>query len=461
MLIEDYEKVTIGLLISEILPSIDQRSICFELEFDRFKIPSHRLIYKAIQQLVGQNKVSDIASIIFQLGENGGKVGGEAYLRSLWNYPRQMKSSNLVTAARVVDVAGKLRLLDGLLTDYRKQYEDFESLVMSVGEEVDKYVYQLYHKIENILTSNVKTTAVHTSELKGEELEILDLAGEGRLVDVLPFGWPTFEENFIPRPSSMGVISGIASRGKTSLGLQMAVGVAMMLEVTEQKGHTVVTELDTSVQKLYRRTVCMLASVDSKKLLRGELTPQEKKGYMAVMDYLDSLPIFFDQSHTVEEVKLQAATLGLLMGPRKLGIWDYAELFQFSSGKGMSETERVTNVGLAVKQMARELGSCEILVSQFNNTVLTNPHLIGGPYATRNSGALFHQCDWNIEIYNIPEMLNKADEFVLPTWATEYYAYAIVHKNKDTETTRIPLTWEAQYTRFKDIVLSGSQLYDF
>jgi len=460
MLIEDYEKVTLGLLISDSLPTPEQRHICFELSHDRFKVSSNRLIYKSIQTLVGKMQTADIVSILFELGNKQSQIGGEAYLRSLWQYPRQIKSSSLVVAARVVDVAGKLRLLDGLLSGYRKQYEDFENLVMTVGEDVDEYVYGLYQRIEKILASNVHSTATHVSELKQEEIEILNMVGEGSIVDVLPFGWPTFEKNFIPRPAGMGVIAGIASRGKTALGLQMAVGVAMMLEVTNQPGHTVVTELDTSAQRLYRRAVCMLASVDTKKLLRGELNAEEKNNYLSVMNYMDSLPLFFDQSQTVEDVKLQAMTLSMTMGPRKLGIWDYAELFQFSDRKLFSEQERVTGIGLAVKELARETGSCEILISQFNNTVLNNPYLIGGPYATRNSGALFHQCDWYIEVYNIPEMLNKRDEFTLPAWAKNYYAYALVHKNKDTETATIPMTWEAQYTRFKDIGATGNPLFN-
>jgi hypothetical protein len=127
----------------------------------------------------------------------------------------------------------------------------------------------------------------------------------------------------------------------------------------------------------------------------------------------------------------------------------------------MSEQERVTHVGLAVKEMSMSMGSCEVLISQFNNTFLNSPYLIGGPYATRNSGALFQQCDWYGEVYNIPEMLNKKDEFTIPAWAEEYYAYFIVHKNKDAETTIIPMTWEAQFTRFKDVVLPANKVYDF
>lgn len=459
MQIIDYEKVVIGLLISNNPPTEEHRQICFELDFDRFEKPEHRLIYKSIQTLINKNNTADIGSIVVGLGENAKRVGGEALLRSLYQFPQQMTTNNLTTAARVVEVAGKLRILDGLLHGYRKQYEDFETLVMTVIEDVDNYVYTLYHKIEKLLTSNVQTTATHTSELLPREVEVVDMAGDGKIVDVLPCGWPAFEDNFIPRPGTMGVITGIASRGKTAMAEQLAIGISMILSETNQSGHVVLTELDTTKEKLFRRGGCMLAGVDSKAVLRGQLSKQEKENYLAALHYLSTLPLFFDQSQTVEEVKLQASTLSLLYGPRVFGVWDYAELFQFKSTKHMSEEQRVTGVGMAVKMLASELMSSEVLISQFNNSVLNNANLIGGPFATRNSGALYQQADWFGEVYNIPEMLNKKDEFTLPPWAEEYYAYFILHKNKDAETAIIPLTWEAHFTRFRDISLPAGQIF--
>jgi len=149
--------------------------------------------------------------------------------------------------------------------------------------------------------------------------------------------------------------------------------------------------------------------------------------------------------------------MNVTKGPRKFGIIDYSELLR---DKGQyNEEGRISGIATKLHTMSRKLGSCEMLVSQYSTSILDTASMLGG-VKTRQSSALYHKADWFIELYNIPEMLNKGDPVKPPVEYDPNYAYAIIRKNKEYPTGDIMLEWYNKFTRFRDANLERGKLFE-
>ena len=457
MLVSEYEKAVLSVIFRNAVSKdrIPQR-ICFELDFDKFdpKGP-HGIIYRAIQNTVFDKQVPNIPTVSARLGNELTKVGGEEYLQSLLSFLSIMGvsgSEGFETWVQVVDNSGRLRQLGLVIDSYAKKYEDFQILVNEV-KDVDEFISNFLSEI-NKGVGCLKSSYVHISEVGQEERRRLEMECQGFVVDLIPTGWPSLERYHIPRPSTYGVISGLSSIGKTQFVLQIALGAALYLKRNNLPGCIGINELESKAWRLHRRLACCLTGVDSSELQSKNLSKDTLKRYLDTFDIIDELPIYFDDNPSMNSNKLvwNATAMHLEHGPRILGIADYIELFTDESD---SEELRVSQVVRNHRRVAWEVGSCEIAVSQMNNSVMHIPSKIGGKERSRYSGAIAHGSDWYIEVYNPIQMKLLGIDFTVPAGFSDRCAYALIEKNKDYKVGREPFDWTPEFTRFRDMCVPG------
>lgn len=434
------------------------REVSLELSPVSFDLPEHRIIYRAIQRVIAKGDVPDIPAVSLELGPDLQRVGGSAYLSNLILFP---KTHNLIKTVRVLDAASRIRQLNIVVSHYHKELDDFDAVVLEAVQQdnVEEYLGNVLSKLEDSLKGQVDTGYTHISAYREIEERNLQLSVDGGVTGVYPCGLPSFQDFFFPRPETFGVLAGLSSRGKSSLALLLAIGTATQLKLEGANEYVSINELETPGEIVYRNCACTLSSVNSIRLKQGIASSEEMKRYRRALDFLDKLPIYFNTTgdQTVDEIRTQSLLLNLTTGKTKrLGILDFTELL---SDKGHNDENKISNIGNKTRSMARELGSCELLLSQYSTEVLKTASMLGGQF-TRHSGSLYHRCDVFMELYNIPEMLHKGDQVVPPPEFDPNLAWVIFRKNRGHDTGMFPMAWHRQYTFFHDSRLQTGQIFE-
>lgn len=448
MRLEENEKAVLGLILR--YPSTNRipERITNELTEDKFSSSDHRLIYRAIRSLVLDNQIPNTLNVYNKLNGTGDKIGGIEYLESLTKFPEMAgiyEPTGFENWIKLLDAAGRYRLFLELLKPYSP--DSLETLLHE-HPNVEEFIGNFANKL-NETVKDTKSTYVEISEIADKELRRFEMEVKGEIVNILPCDLPCMHTNLIPRPASFGGIIGLSGTGKTSLALQIALGVAQRLYTNRQPGKVSINSLETNDVDVFRKMACFIAKLDSEQITKGKLLKGQMEKYREAISYVRNLPIVIDDnpSITSDEVYFQASILHLKY-KRVLGISDYTELF---TDKAANEELRVSGIIRKIKSISRKLGSCEILLSQFNNDGIKNNYKLGSLSDSRYSGAYNQALDWGIVIYNPRAMRKKQIQFTLPDGMSEDYAYLIKQKDRQYSTSQMTVEWIPEYSMFRDL----------
>ncbi len=456
----EYEKATLSIIF--MFPSgnalIPQR-ICAELEPDKFGSKEHGYIYSAIKAIVLRNEVPNIVNVSSELGDKLVDCGGIEYLDSLQNFLGSIGITHydgFESYICVVDSAGRLRHLGLVIEKYSRLYEDFETLV-SKTKDVEAFLSDFMTEIQDGVGS-IKTSYEHISVAADEERRYLEQSERGLVSNLIPTGWPNLEKYGIPRPSSIGVIVGLSSIGKTQFALQIGYGAARYLYEHGEEGVISINSLETKKRLLLRRLACMRAGVNSREIDQGTLSVKDMRRYYKSVEYIEQLPIVIDDNPNVTSSQLTWQAIAQnLQQKRVLGISDYIELFKDTAA---TEELRVSGIIRNLRSISWRTNSCELAISQVNGRVLKIPSKIGGLGNARYSGSISHTVDWGAEILNYPQMEKRQIRAIPADGKDTSFAYFLLEKNKEGPLGEEPFEWTAEFTRFRDISLPIGQIYE-
>jgi replicative DNA helicase len=448
MRLEENEKFILGFILR--YPSTNRipERITNELTEDKFSSSDHRLIYRAIRNLVLDSQIPNTLNVYNKLNGTGDKVGGIEYLESLTQFPEMAgvyEPTGFENCVKLLDTAGTYRSLLELVKPLR---EDSLENLLHTHPDVTEFIANFATKLGDTV-KDTKSTYVEISEIADEELRRFELEAKGEIVNIVPCHLPCLHTNLIPRPGSFGGIIGLSGTGKTSLALQIVLGVAQGLYKKREEGKVSINSLETNRLDVFRKMACFIAKLDSEMIAKGKLLKNQEEKYREAISYVKRLPIVIDDnpSITSDEVYFQASILHLKY-KRILGISDYTELF---TDKAANEELRVSGIIRKIKSISRKLGSCEILLSQFNNDGIKNIYKKGSLTDSRYSGAYNQALDWGVVIYNPRAMRKKQIQFTLPDGMNEDYAYLIKEKDRQYSTSQMILEWIPEYSMFRDL----------
>lgn len=434
-------------------PDISNK-IIIELEPRRFGSKPHQKIYQAIKKCILKNKKLDLHAIGEQLGEHLEQCGGFEYLSSLNQVVDILGLNDWEALVRKIDDAGRLRELSKLHSDYTKDFDDLEVL-LDRTDNVDEYIQSYASKLEGIsqtVSTNYQPISVAVNDAR-------KLINQGFCTDIIPCGWPNLSNYMIPRPKSIGAVIGISSMGKTQFCLQLAYGVGNFLKLQKQKGVVAINSLETPGDRLALRLAYMIGGFNSINIMQGRFSSIDEEKINEYLDYIATLPIVFNDSPDLStEQFVTHATIQGVIDKRVLGISDYLELF---SDKKDTEELRISNAARNIRRVCWRTGSCEIAISQVNNSVMSTMTKIAGLDKARYSGAIKHIIDWGIEIWNPIQMKKANISFTCPPHLSEDRAYALVEKNKDYSVGQVALDWIPEFMRFRDMALPMNKVFDF
>jgi replicative DNA helicase len=384
------EKSTLGSLL------IDKDAIVKVSDFLRaedFYHDAHRLVFQSILDLYDKRSPVDLVTLTNDLeAKNELKlIGGASYLALLANeVPTATHIFQYATIVKEKAILRKLILAGDTIKGLGyKQNEEIEVLI----DEAEKSLFSVsqtfmadrFVHIKDVLNKTYeKISDLHDPEAKEKYRG-------------LPTGFSSLD-NLLSglQPSDLIILAARPSMGKTALALNVAQNIA-------KKGFAVgIISLEMSKEQLVERMFCSLLSVDSWKMRTGKLSDDDFGKIGSVMDELNSMKIYIDDSigNSIAELKAKARRLKMEAGLDFLVI-DYLQLMSSGtlSGYQGNRVQEISEISRSLKALSRDLSIPILALSQLSRAVEMRPSKVPQLSDLRESGAIEQDADVVLMLY--------------------------------------------------------------
>jgi len=415
------------------------------LSGDHFYSDAHRLLYNAIMQLVADNKPADVVTVAEALGSINklDYVGGMTYLAALVeNVPT---AANIRRYAEIVHERAILRRLAAaggeiaesafhpLGRSVREILDQAETKVFEIAEHGARG-QQGFQDIRPLLTQVVERIEFlynrdNPSDVTGIATGFTDL---DRMTSGLQEG-------------DLIVIAGRPSMGKTSLALNIAEHVALVLKMP-----VAIFSMEMGATQLAMRLMGSVGRLDQQKIRTGRLTNDDWERLSSALGKLNDAPIHIDETPAMNalEVRARARRLARQYGG-KLGaiIVDYLQLMQAVSD-GENRATEISEISRSMKALAKELKVPILALSQLNRSLEQRPNKRPVMSDLRESGAIEQDADVILFIYR--------DEVYNQDTQDKGVAEIIIGKQRNGPIGMVRLAFLGENTRFENLATAGT-----
>jgi len=415
------------------------------LRGDEFYNDAHRVLYKAIIDLIADNKPADVITVGEALGslKKLDYVGGMAYLAALVdNVPT---AANIRRYAEIVRERAILRSLvaaSGEIADaaynplgrsVREILDHAETRVFEIAEhgargqqgfqDLRPLLTQVVDRIESLYKRD------NPSDVTGVATGFTDL---DRMTSGLQEG-------------DLIVIAGRPSMGKTSLALNIGEHIALSLKMP-----VAIFSMEMGATQLAMRIMGSTGRLDQQRIRTGRLSNEDWERLSSALGRLNDAPIHIDETPALNalELRARARRLSRQYGGR-LGaiVVDYLQLMQ-AVGEGENRATEISEISRSLKALAKELKVPVMALSQLNRSLEQRPNKRPVMSDLRESGAIEQDADVILFIYR--------DEVYNPETPDKGVAEIIVGKQRNGPIGTVRLTFLGEFTRFENFAAAGS-----
>lgn len=384
------ERSTLGSLF------VDKDAIIKISDFVRaedFYHDAHKMIYQAMLDLYDKRSPVDLVTMTNILEERKQLklIGGASYLATLAN--EVPTATHIFQYATIVKEKSILRQL--ILVG-----DTIKGLGYRENENVDSLIDQAEKALFSVSQTYIADRFVHIRDVLNQTYEkISDLHDPDAKEKYrgIPTGFKSLD-NILSglQPSDLVVLAARPSMGKTALVLNVAENVA-------KRGKSVgLISLEMSKEQLVERMFCSLLSVDSWKMRTGRLNDDDFSKIGGVMDELNSMKIYIDDSvgNSISELKAKARRLKMEHGLDVLVI-DYLQLMSIGTFTNYqsNRVQEISEISRSLKALARDLNIPIVALSQLSRAVELRPSKIPQLSDLRESGAIEQDADVVLMLY--------------------------------------------------------------
>jgi len=402
-----------------------------------FYLNKHELIYESILELFEKRSAIDILTLT-QILDNKGqldKIGGSSYLAELAN--EVPTATHVFQYALIVKQKATLRKL-------LKAGSEITALGFEEAEELEKLLERAEKSLFSVSQTFFKDKFVHIKDVLASTYEKIaelhDPDSQNKHSGVQT-GFKSLDNILTGmHPSDLVILAARPAMGKTSLALNIAQNIA-------KAGLSVgIISLEMSKEQLVERMFCSLLEVDSWKIKTGKLSEADFARMGPVMDELNSLKIFIDDSLGNSIVELRAKTRRLQMehGLDYL-IIDYLQLMHTSSSGGFqsNRVQEISEISRSLKTIAREMKIPIMALSQLSRAVEHRPVKVPQLSDLRESGSIEQDADVVMMMYR--------EDYYEEDSPRKGITDVFVKKHRNGPTGQAELRFEATRMRFYDI----------
>ena len=228
--------------------------------------------------------------------------------------------------------------------------------------------------------------------------------------------------------------------GKTSFVLNIALNVAKL-------GKKVAFfSLEMSKEQLAMRVLSSEACVASGRPKTGSLDSEDWVRLAVSSQMLSKLPLYLDDTPgiTIGEMKAKLRRLKDV----SLVCIDYLQLMQSGGKRSENRVQEVSEITRSLKIMAKEFDIPVIVLSQLSRGPESRSDKRPLLSDLRESGSIEQDADAVLFLYRDAYYQNEGEE------GDQSLAECIIAKNRHGETATVPLGWDGQYTKFRNVELS-------
>jgi replicative DNA helicase len=440
------EMSTLGSMLLSERASEEIVTILDERDFYR---PAHRLIFKAMKQLIHTHKPIDFLTLKEELMARGNlaDVGGEDYLLQIAEYTPSPANAGFY--AKIVLDKSTLRGLDDAGQQIRGIVHNAD--VGEVDEKVDKaeqIIFDVGKRSLGRYFEHIRTLA------KEFFVDIDNVLESGAPMSGMKIGFYDLDRITTGHyPGDLIIIGARPAMGKTSLVLDFALNVAKDIVREEKRGSVAIFSLEMSSMQLARRMTAMLSGVSSN-VLKSEkpITDYQYQALADACETLYSLPIFIDDASDVTPLEMRGkcrrlkAEHGL-----SLVVIDYLQLMK-GSRRTENRVQEISEIARSCKAMAKELQVPVIALSQLSRAVENRDDKRPQLADIRESGSIEAEADLVMLLYR--DSYYKAKEEHRPENENPdevQEAEVIIAKHRNGPTGKIMLGFQPSYARYRNL----------
>ena len=402
-----------------------------ELKPEDFYLRTNREIYETIYSMFNFSLTIDPVTVLEHMRQNG--VYDENTSR---NYILQLMEIT-PTAANVKEYVAIVKD-KALLRRIAETAGELTALVQEgtgTGQEVLEAAEQRIYAIRQGRAAQGLTHI--SSVILGVYERLNELAASDQAVPGLSTGLPDVDMAISGlNKSDLILLAARPGMGKTSMALNI------LLEAGKKSGKNVVFfSLEMSREQLALRLISSECFVDNKKLVTGNLAPEDWEKIMVATESLNRSHILIDDDSTVSVADILAKcrrvdNLGLV-------IIDYLQLMQSAGGRQYSGENRqqvVSDISRALKIMAKELDVPVLCLSQLSRANESRSDKRPMLSDLRESGAIEQDADIVMFLYR--------EGYYDKETPNPNLAECIIAKNRHGETRTVELQWLPEFTTF-------------
>ena len=336
---------------------------------------------------------------------------------------------------------------DHVVKTYGQGSAQINALAYDAPDDLNEVVETAEKTLFNVTEKRVSSTFARMDTLLTDAFEeITKLAEQKSHMAGVPTGFKDVDDLFHGfRAGDLVILAARPGVGKTSFALNLAVNAA--------KAGTSVAffSLEMSAGQLVQRILCAEARVSLSKIRGGFIAEGDWGAIADASNSLSKLDLYIDDSPGLSILEARAKARRELRHAQGNGliIVDYLQLMQPpQTRRDGNRAVEVGEISRGLKVLAKEMGMPVIALSQLSRAVEMRGKKRPMLSDLRESGSIEQDADIVMFIdRSMDEMEAESDD--RPDLGT---AELIVAKHRNGPTRDIPLAFNAEYTRFMDLV---------
>ena len=422
---------------------LDNRSwdqVADRLRDSDFYRQEHRLLFRAMAQLVQQSKPLDVLTVAEVLREKRelDQAGGEVYLFELAN--NTPSAANIVAYADIVRERSVLRQLIFTANDIASSAFDAKGRApVELLDAAERSIFAISEQGARVGgPANVR-------EYLSRAMDRIDaLFHSQSSITGTPTGYHDFDEMTSGlQASDLIIVAGRPSMGKTTFAMNIAEHVAIKSQFP-----VLIFSMEMPGEAIVMRLLSSLCRIDQLRIRTGKLTDEDWPRISSTVSMLSDAPLFIDDSPALSPAELRARARRLVKEHGQIGmiVVDYLQLMQVP-GFSETRTAEISEISRSLKSLAKELKVPVIALSQLNRSLEQRADKRPVMSDLRESGAIEQDADLIVFIYR--------DEVYNENSPDKGVAEIIIAKQRNGPIGKTRLTFLGQYTCFENFTRQG------
>ncbi len=405
------------------------------LSAEDFYREAHAHLFEGMIALYSNNEPTDLITLSHHLTKKNlfEKAGGTDYLASLVD--AVSTSAGILYHAQIVrDLSVRRKLIaqcslisESCFQNWQETDELLDMAEQSIFDIAEEKVGEGFSTMEEVI--------------KGSFKRIESVAEQDGFITGVGSGFKDFDDLTAGlQPSDLIIIAGRPSMGKTALALNIGYNAA-----AEAEKKVAFFSLEMSKMQLGMRLLGFEGRINIKNLRTGSYLKGEDWGKLTeAASRLSEIPIFIDDSSALTVLEMKAKCRRLMKkNDLDLVIIDYLQLIQ-GRRSAESRQQEISEISRSLKALAKDLNVPVVALSQLNRRVEDRTSNRPQLSDLRESGAIEQDADVIVFIYKEQSQSDTHDEGYDNVLKVE------IAKQRNGPTGLVELTFQKEYTRFRD-----------